>query len=346
MGLFFAQMRQFFRLLKRENIPRLLLLTVFSIIIGTLGLWLFERAYNSNVTSLLDAIWWSFVTVTTVGYGDISPITLGGRITAVIVMLLGIGFLGMFTATIASVFVEHKLKEERGLKKVNITNHTILCGWNHRAEAVFQEIRSDKVLQDTKIVLIADIDAKPLDDDSFFFVKGDVTEENLRRANLEKAKNVIIVADDRLDPRSRDAKTILNTLTVESINPNVYTCVEIEDASNANYCRRAKADEIIISGEFSSKMLALAALHHGISKLIDELLSSRYGSNLYKYKVPASFVGQKFIDIFLKAKSDYNCTIVAIESESEKIFISNPPADYQIKPDDFLIIIASQKPEF
>lgn len=342
----FSHFLKIVRYLKNENIPRLIFLTLGILVLGTVGLYYFESHTNEGVTDILDAAWWSFVTVTTVGYGDISPATLGGRIVAVVVMIVGIGFLGMFTATIASIFVEQKLKAERGLKKVNEKNHTIICGWNYRAQDILKEIRADKKGKIGIVVVIADIESKPVDDDALFLVKGEVNEDSLKRANLAAARNIIIVADEKLDPRSRDAKSILNTLTVESLNPDVYTCVEIEEAENVAHCRRAHADEIIVSGEFSSKLLARAALNHGISKLIDELLSSRYGSDLFKCKAPSSIVGKKFIEIFFEAKEKDDSTIVAIESEVEKVFISNPPKDYVIKENDSLLIISKHQPSF
>lgn len=346
MVIFFSQLKKVFRLLNRENVPKIFLLIILSVALGTFGIYIFEYKINQNVGGVLDAIWWSLVTITTVGYGDISPVTLGGRITAVIVMILGIGFVGMFTATIASIFVERKLKEERGLMKTNATGHTILCGWNFQAEDIIQEIRADKETRNQFIVLIADIDSKPIDDTDLFFIKGDVNEDTLQKANLEEARNIIIIGDDRLDPRSRDARTILNTLTVESINPDVYTCVEIENSENVAHCRRAKADEIIVSGEFSSKLLARAAIHHGISKLIDELVSSRYGADLYKIEAPKRWVGIKFIDAFTQAKIDFDAIIVAIDSAAKKAFLSNPEKNYVIQSGDSLILISTKKPDF
>jgi len=259
-------------------------------------------------------------------------------------MLMGIGFLGLFTATIASIFVEQKLKAEKGLKAVKLTDHLIICGWNHRAEDIVKEIRAHPAGRMAEIVLIADIESKPLDDENLYFVKGEVTEDNLKRANLTEAKNIIILADERLDPRSRDAKTILNTLTVESLHPDVYTCVEIENSDNVAHCRRAKANEIIVSGEFSSKLLARATVNHGISKFIDELLSSQYGEELHKINVSDSMVGRRFIDILMLMKEKYDCIVVAIESEQEGVFISNPPSGYQIKERDFLILVSKQIP--
>ena len=69
--------------------------------------WEFEsRAPGSNILTLGNALWWSVVTVTTVGYGDYTPVTLGGRLTAVALLLLGLVSLAVLTAQIASNFLE------------------------------------------------------------------------------------------------------------------------------------------------------------------------------------------------------------------------------------------------
>lgn len=91
------------KFLKTNNFIYMLALTCAVTIIGALGIYYFEL--NAAGKSLGDALWWSFVTATTVGYGDISPQTTGGRITAAILMLVGIGFLGMLTGTIATYFL-------------------------------------------------------------------------------------------------------------------------------------------------------------------------------------------------------------------------------------------------
>ena len=80
---------------------------------------LFERnAKGSNIHNYPDALWWAIVTVTTVGYGDRFPVTGGGRTVAVILMLLGIGLIGVLTATVASVFVkEHTDSNKEEIKK-------------------------------------------------------------------------------------------------------------------------------------------------------------------------------------------------------------------------------------
>lgn len=76
------------------------------VILGALGMYVVESGQNRAVGSFGDALWWSIVTATTVGYGDLSPITTEGRVIAVVLMLTGIGVIGIFTATIASMFLE------------------------------------------------------------------------------------------------------------------------------------------------------------------------------------------------------------------------------------------------
>ena len=68
----------------------------------------FEADVNDNVHSFFDSIWWAMVTITTVGYGDIAPVTTGGRIISMVLMMLGIGFLGLTTGIVARMIIVHK----------------------------------------------------------------------------------------------------------------------------------------------------------------------------------------------------------------------------------------------
>jgi voltage-gated potassium channel len=82
-----------------------LLTTVVVIVLGAVGIFVVEQGQNNSIHSVGDALWWAIVTTTTVGYGDVSPVTTEGRLIAVLLMFVGIGFIGMFTATITSLFL-------------------------------------------------------------------------------------------------------------------------------------------------------------------------------------------------------------------------------------------------
>lgn len=330
-----ARLKAFLLYLKRENLLRVLAVLIALVLASTLGFALFEPG-----ATWASALWWSVVTMTTVGYGDISPVTLGGRVIGVVVMLLGIGILGTFTAAVASLFVQHRMREEKGMSSYDFEDHLILCGWNLRARDILQEWRWDPRSEAQAVVLIAEVEGKPVDDELLYFIRGAVTEENLQRANLAKASTVVILADDRLNLEARDARTVLSVLTVECLNPDAYTIVELLDGANVRHCRRARADEIIVASEFSSKLLSRAALDHGISTVLSEILSSRSGDDLYKVPVPAALVGKSFLDVLATMKRERQCIVLAVQSGANGDVLSNPPADHGVQAGDHLIVIA------
>ena len=106
-------------ILRHHSLFRVLIAVAATIFLGAWLVLLFEeRAKGSNIHDYPDALWWAIVTVTTVGYGDRFPITEGGRVVAVILMLIGIGLIGVLTATVASVFIkEHTDANKEEFKK-------------------------------------------------------------------------------------------------------------------------------------------------------------------------------------------------------------------------------------
>ena len=332
-------LRNFIDFVVRENIHRILLIIALLLAVSTVGLVTFEE----NV-SWANAFWWSIVTMTTVGYGDITPLTFAGRAIGAVTMLFGIGILGMFTATIASIFVERKLRENRGMSAFTLEDHYIICEWNHRAREVLRELRADRNTEATPVALIAQLPEKPVEDERLFFIRGDVNEENLQRANLEKARTVIILGDDEVDANARDAQVVLSTLTVESINPGVYTIVELVDERNVQHCQRAHADEIIVTSEFSSHLIARSAMNHGISKVVFELLSSRFGNDLYRVEVPPALQEKPFLEVMAEMKRSHNSIVLAVHPHTGKAVLSNPAADYRVQKGDHLIVITDRAP--
>jgi voltage-gated potassium channel len=93
------------------------ILTCLIVIFSSISILIVEKDPNSNIKSAEDAIWWSLVTVTTVGYGDKYPITTEGRLIGVVLMLIGVGMFGTFTAYIASWFSAGALKEKEEKKE-------------------------------------------------------------------------------------------------------------------------------------------------------------------------------------------------------------------------------------
>jgi voltage-gated potassium channel len=81
------------------------LVTIVLLTIGSVSILLFEGGEGSNIKTGSDALWWAFVTITTVGYGDYYPVTAAGRIVAAILMIGGIGMFGAYTGYMANLFL-------------------------------------------------------------------------------------------------------------------------------------------------------------------------------------------------------------------------------------------------
>ena len=111
---------RFLAILGHRGLFRVLLTAVGLLFLGAWLVLLFEKnAAGSNIHSYHDALWWAVVTVTTVGYGDRFPVTEGGRVVAVILMLVGIGLIGVLTATVASFFVAEHTDANKDLLKAS-----------------------------------------------------------------------------------------------------------------------------------------------------------------------------------------------------------------------------------
>ncbi len=332
--------------IKREKIDRILIFFSIIVTISAVLIYLAEKKLQPEDFTFPGALWWSIVTSTTVGYGDIAPKTLWGRVIATVHMILGIGIITALSAILASILVDQKMMEGLGMGSYKFEDHIILCEWNHRAKTILKELRLDPTTSSTPIVLIANIERKPTDDRNLYFVQGSVSDETLKRANLAKASTVIILGDDTLPDKQRDTQVILATLTIESINRDVYSIVELVHEAYVLPCKRANADEIIVSSELSGMLISQAALNRGVSNVVSDLISADdEGNQLYKIPPIKERVGSPFLEIFIYMKQAYQCIVVAIQKGPEGEVISNPSTEYRLQANDYLIVIAEERPQ-
>ncbi|MCK4297812.1 MAG: two pore domain potassium channel family protein, partial [Candidatus Marinimicrobia bacterium] len=142
---------------KKPIVKVFIIFLLLTLLASTLVLHFEKNTNPSEYTSFWDSIWWALVTVFTVGYGDIRPITFGGRMVAIVVMFAGISLLSLITATISSIFVSKKIREDRGLESIKYENHIIICGWNNRAESIIETIFLLSKQKHLKMILINEL---------------------------------------------------------------------------------------------------------------------------------------------------------------------------------------------
>lgn len=333
--------RKFLYKVSSLNIYKGILIFFIILISGTLGYSLFESETMGN------SLWWSIVTMTTVGYGDLFPKTTQGRILAVFIMTTGIGILGAITASFAGFILEKKLMEIKGMKKLKLNKHFLIIGWNYRGADIIEELKADKKCWEKDIVIIADLLESPVPQkNGIFFVKGEPDSTSFEKACVQNAQSAIILTNELNDPFSRDAKSILACLTLKKYNAKVYTSVEIFDSKNIEQCEIAGADEIIVSGGLATNLLVQSVLDHGVTKCIHELLSYRKGQEIYKVNLLKQFENKTFSEILSECNSNYNIIVIGIETSISKSIITNPPSQTILKKGDKLIVISEDRPEW
>jgi voltage-gated potassium channel len=328
------------RYLTRNTLLLLAASTVGVVLLGGVLVYAAERHYNPSLATVADAVWYAIVTITTVGYGDSAPITNAGRIVGVGLMVFGIGFLGLFTATVASLFIDRLLREGKGLMPVRAEKHIIICGWSDKGRLILQELRSET---ERPIVILADLPERPLEAPGVTFVRGrPYTEESLRRADIANASAAIVLADEAEGVPS-DARTVLTVLAVESINGGVYTCAEVLDRENVEHLQRAGADEILPTTSLVGSLLARATLHPGVIQAVSELSTSSAGAELYVVPAPTYVHGVPFDQAMARLRERAGAILIGVRQGDSTVLC--PPGEELIAPGQQLFVVALEPPK-
>jgi len=342
----YEPLRSFLFLLKKEHFFVILGITLIIFFLGASALYIFERRANKEVEGLGDALYWAVISMTTTGYGDITPITTAGRIVAAIVVVSGLFLFSMVTATVASVFVEKKIREGRGLETIKIRDHILLCGWNNNGEEVIEGLLRATSAKKLSLVLLNELLEDEVEslkyryrEQDFHFLRGDFTQEDvLARANISKARSAVLLADTsgQRSLENADERTILATLAIKSMTPQVKTCAELLNAENKQHLVRANVDEIVLRGEHIGGLLAGATASPGLPRVISSLLSPEEENKLWKVEVPARLVGKPVAELSAHFKEKSGALLIALLSERKGLAVDDLLTDNYSAIDQFI----------
>ncbi|MEW6386858.1 MAG: potassium channel protein [Thermodesulfobacteriota bacterium] len=282
-----------------------------------------------------DALYMTVTTLTTVGYGEVHPLSRLGRIYNIFLILAGVGFLLYIVSALARVVVEGEIHEVLGKRKLEkhitkLKNHYIICGFGRIGEIIARQLKQrglPLVVVESDPGLVA-----RLEESGYYFVAGDATrEEVLQEAGIERAKGLVAVV-------SSDAGNVYITLTARSLNPKLFIVSRAEEMGAEQKLLRAGADKVESPYEMGGRKMAHTILRPTVTTFIE--LAMHEGVDLSMEEVTVVPECQ-LCDKPLKdtgIRQQLNLIVVAIKrADGEMIF--NPKPETQILAGDTLIVL-------
>ncbi|MBN9103525.1 MAG: potassium channel family protein [Propionibacteriaceae bacterium] len=267
----------------------------------------FDRVgYSDNVTGepldFVDALYYATVTMTTTGYGDITPVSTGARlINIVLVTPIRIAFLVLLVGTTVEVLANEgrrALLDSRWRKTMR--NHTVVIGYGTTGQSATGTLLRGGVAPDRIVVIDPDaLAVRAANGHGLAAFEGDATSrELLHRAEVPKAREVIITV-------GRDDTAILATLTVRQLNRAAHVVVAVGDADNVPLLRQSGADAVVTSSDAVGRLMGLSTISPQLGEVIEDLLSSGAGLEINQRMVtpaedgtpPGDLPGEKVLGV-------------------------------------------------
>lgn len=307
-------------------------------VVAYLGLWLFEERHLLSPETFL----YFYVTTTaTVGYGDLSPQTAGGRLfVAGWVMLGGIALItaGIGKATNSVLDLWRRKMKGRG-DFSSRKGHTVLVGWQGEdSERIVNLLRQDSSSNDDHIVVCdSRLDENPLPD-AVAFIKGEslTSAALLRRAGLAGAERVLVMT-------ASDDETLAIVLTINQLGPVGHVVAHFGSSEKAALAR-TYAPALECTSNMAIEMLVRSSQDPGSSVVINELLCVGEGATQYQMKLPDGFAS-RFGDLFLALKQDHNATLIGYRGCGAGQVAINPDNDHELRGGEIFYIASKRLAE-
>ena len=303
----------------------LTLITVTALFILMLIIFLAEQSTNSQINTFFDAFWYTLVTITTVGYGDIAPASVTGRVAAMVLLLAGVAIFGALSGKFASFLFDRQQKKDKGLLKMqNMKNHFIILGWKPDFDRILEGIISANTeISIDKIVLVNNAPQTEIEKiknvekfKNLNWVKGDFTDDStLLKAQIKTAERALVLADysENFSTLEIDSRTVLAAITIKNLNPKIYCVAEILNSKFEKHLSLAHCDEIILSTDYEMNILFQASSGKGMSHILRKLIEEDSDAGILIQNIEEDFIGKTYGD-YRKSLSTKNILVGLLEN--------------------------------
>ena len=310
------------------------LMLVGIILFGTFGYYLLENM------SLFESLYMTIITISTVGFSEIRPLSPASRAVTMVVIILGIS-VGTYTiGIIVRVFVEGELMRFFGRRKVqkiisDMENHYIICGFGRIGRIICEELHADDM---NFIVIDQNPDTIPdLESFHYLYLNMDATSENaLLKAGIMKARGLVTAV-------SSDADNVFITLTAKGLKPDIFILARASEGKNEDKLLRSGATRVVTPYHIGGRRMAQVLKRPTVVDFIDvATMGNKLGLMMEELSIKENsrLVGKNLIESYLR--QDFGIIIVAIKKLSGEM-IFNPVPSEKIEAGDVLVVIGKKE---
>jgi len=307
---------------------------ILLLLIGTVGFCLIEG------WGFFDALYMSVITLTTVGYQEIHPLSEQGRIFNMLYIGFGIGSFTYFLSKMYNQLNNLNFETRRITKmkkKISLLKrHTIVCGYGRMGEVICRKLAEQNI--DFVVIERRDSVVNELKKTPFLFLEGDsANEEVLSEAGIQNAKILVSVIDN-------DSDGLYTSLAGRSMNPNLFIIARATENQAKKRMLRAGADRVILPFVMSGLKVAECVLNPAVEDLFD--ISGMQEKDEDKIQLADLFVTEnsRLINSSLSNVGEQlgNLIVVGVKNQENK-FQFKPGSDYVFNVGDCIITLASKK---
>ena len=290
--------------------------------------------------SLFDALYMTIITLSTVGFAEVIPLSQAGRAITVIIIFLGISVGAYTVGVLVKALVEGELVKIFGRRKVQkqisgLKNHFIICGFGRIGRIICNELDADKidfVVIEQEPSVIEYIEAR-----KYLYIEMDATtEEALMQAGIMEAKGIVTAVNS-------DANNVFITMTAKSLRPDVFVLARASEEKNEPKLSRAGATRVVSPYLIGGRRIAQMLKKPTVVDFIDiAMMGSHLGLMMEEAKIGdnSSLIGKSLVDSHLR--KDYGVIIVAIKKQSGDM-VFNPTFSEKLEGGDVIVVIGKKE---
>ena len=315
--------------------PRYSLLMLVGIVaLGTCGYYFVENM------PIFEAFYMTIITISTVGFAEVIPLSQTGRAITVIIIILGITVGAYTIGVLVRALVEGELVQILGRRKVQkqvsgLKNHFIICGFGRIGRIVCSELANDQVdfvVIEQEASVIEHIEAR-----KYLYLEMDATtEEALKKAGIMEAKGIVTAVNS-------DANNVFITMTAKSLRPDVFILARASEEKNEPKLFRAGANRVVSPYLIGGRRIAQMLKKPTVVDFVDiAMMGSHLGLMMEEAKIgeKSSLIGKNLVESNLR--KDYGVIIVAIKKQSGDM-VFNPTPSEELEAGDVIVVLGKRE---